>query len=134
MKVAIIAPFYSYDAAYSLCSVVKNQLEMLVSNDVEVVFINTPPILMADSTLKRPATDDTIREWIKQEHPEPGRCLFLSSQPYVSYQDTVVRQALPQGSSIETIGPACNPNLFISVHLDNLARCLYAEGKRRKIH
>lgn len=39
MKVAIIAPFYEYDEAYSLCGVVKNQLEMLLRNDIDVTLL-----------------------------------------------------------------------------------------------
>lgn len=96
-------------------------------------FVATPAILNADGALRRADTSATLRQWMKEEPELSGECLVLSSQPYVGYQDTVVRTHLPHSLYIETVGPEANPDMKLSVHLKNLAGWILWEGKRREV-
>ncbi len=79
---------------------------------------------------RRPGTKETLIEWLESQ-PEPGRCLFISSQPFCGYQDSVARTYLPSSFEIETIGPNADEEIAVSIFLDNLARWLYQEKIRR---
>ena len=101
-----------------------------LKKNVVVTFIDTPMQKKSDGTLRRPNTEDTIGSWLS-ENPKPGTCLVISNQPYVGYQDSVVRTLLPKDFYIETIGCEAYHDLPIVVHLDNITRWLYQERKRR---
>jgi hypothetical protein len=73
---------------------------------------------------QRPTTKDTILKWLKSA-PMPGKCLFISSQPFVKYQHSVICSALPDTFSCETVGSYTEAGLSLSVYLDNFARWLY---------
>lgn len=73
---------------------------------------------------QRPTTQDTLLKWL-QSAPVPGKCLFISSQPFIKYQQSVICSILPEGFSFETVGPCAEQGLALSVYLDNLARWLY---------
>lgn len=74
----------------------------------------------------RPTTQDTIIAW-QDEFPEPGRCLFISNQPYCFYQGAVVDLNLSDEFPHETVGEAANPSkLNAAVVLDSIARWLYS--------
>ena len=82
----------------------------------------------------RPNTGDTIIAWLKH-NPKPGEILAISSQPYVQYQDAVLKTLIPHGFSTETIGPATvGDSEAIAVNLDNVARILYQEQERLRIN
>ena len=72
---------------------------------------------------KRATTEDTIISWL-DNNPKPGSCLFISSQPFVMYQDTVARSILPDMFSIETVG-AESYTKNIGIQLDSTTRSLY---------
>jgi hypothetical protein len=89
--------------------------------------------------IKRPTTFDTIETWIREEKPEPGQCISISSQPYVYYQKATTYHAfqkaglLEKGFSVDAAG-ICHQNQTldhfkenIAVMLDNLTRTLNEE-------
>lgn len=78
---------------------------------------------------RRATTADTVAEWLKT-NPSPGLCLVLSNQPFVDYQNAVLKTFLPKTFQIETIGKEADPDTFFAVYLDNLARFLYQEKIR----
>jgi hypothetical protein len=92
---------------------------------VEVIVCNTPMIQNPDGTTRRANTGDTINTWLAT-NPKPGSCLCISSQPYVGYQDAVVRVYMPTSFSIDTVGNEAQET-NIAVYLDSLARWLYNE-------
>jgi len=96
--------------------------------NVAVTFINSPMKQRPDGTLTRPTTGDTIDLWLST-NPLPGSCLFISHQPYVGYQDSVVRTLMPKDFPVETVGNE-GTETNISVLLDNIARWLYQENIR----
>jgi hypothetical protein len=92
---------------------------------IPVFFVNG-----ADNNKKNANTMDTIIAWLSTK-PEPGSCLFVSSQPYVGYQDSAVRTLMPSAFKVETIGAAASKNDKITSYVDTIARWLYQEQKRR---
>ncbi len=100
---------------------------------VPLTVIDAPQIIDDRGNTKRPNTQSTIHEWLKT-NPEPGRCLAISNQPFVGYQDSVMRTELPAGFDLETVGLAL-PSVYESVALclDSLARWLYQENIRRNL-
>ncbi len=96
-----------------------------------ITFIDTPMQTKADGSLTRPTTADTVHSWLAQD-PVPGSCLAISNQPFVCYQDTVIRtylKDLHSKFSIETVGEGVSESerndLKIAVTLDAIARWLY---------
>lgn len=59
---------------------------------------------LPDGTLSRPNTETTIKEWFAS-HPTPGKCLCVSTQPFVGYQEAVAKAFAPKTFSFEGIGP-----------------------------
>jgi hypothetical protein len=98
---------------------------------VPTQIINTPMIKNSNGTMRRPTTEDTIKTFLSL-NPKSGDCLFISNQPYVSYQDAVVRTYLPQEFNLETVGSCASPTLRNAELLDNYARTLYQEKIRRE--
>jgi hypothetical protein len=89
------------------------------------------PLTVIDAKMQngRPTTKDTLLEWLKS-HPVPGRCLMISNQPYVQYQDALAKAYLPSDFIIETIGDQADENMPMSVHLDNIGRFLWVKNGR----
>ena len=89
---------------------------------------------MVNGILKRPTTPDTVLDWLKIK-PHPGLCLAISNQPYVLYQDSVLKTVLPPSFTVETIGEKMDETSYnVSLLLDNLARFLYQEAKRLNVN
>jgi len=101
--------------------------------ELPVQFIDAAMISQEDGSMRRPATDDIINDWLVT-NPVPGYCLFISTQPYVGFQDAVVKTYVPKDFNIDTVGPVYNSSLNIGIILDNLARWLYQEKKRLEKH
>jgi hypothetical protein len=78
---------------------------------------------------RRPSTKDTLLKWLSFS-PKPGSCLFVSSQPFITYQHTVIQTHLPSSFSAETVGSYTEKHLALSVYLDNLSRWLYQEKQK----
>ncbi len=93
--------------------------------NVKVIFVDAPKKLV-NGVLKRPDTLDTLVEWLK-DSPKSGKCLFVSNQPYVGYQDAVARSIMPSSYFIETIGEKASDNLIMNIYLDTVAKWLYFE-------
>lgn len=81
------------------------------------------PMIIKDGKVTRPNTQNNITEWLSRR-PKPGSCLAISNQPYVGYQDAVLRKHLPTSYSLTTVGPQADGSTKLEVHLDNLARWL----------
>lgn len=92
-------------------------------------FINTPMQRAENGTLRRANTADTIKTWLSTT-PTPGNCLFISLQPFIGYQDAVIRTLVPSSFCVETIGGTSEETM--SVYLDTLTRWLYQELQLRK--
>ena len=76
---------------------------------------------------KRPARGDTIRGWLEGS-PDLEKCLFVSNQPYCTYDTLVIRNHFPKNFSFEVVGSAADHlDVNTNILLDNLARCLYEE-------
>lgn len=99
----------------------------------KIIFIDTPMQSNGDGApMRRPNTGDTIKQWLKS-HVKPGSCLAISNQPYIGYQDSVIRTFLPESFSLETVGPRAEDDSTIAATLDSIARWLYQENIRLNI-
>lgn len=112
----------------------------------DVLFVNAP--LLGDPP-RRPTAADTISFWIDspqntnalgEEYTQfwdssvpldKARYLVISNNPFILFQHKVVQNSLRKkgitNAIIVTVGPAADPTLPLSVHLDNVARILYEE-------
>lgn len=86
---------------------------------IPLTIVDSPPAFGRD----RATTESTVIAWLKMK-PTPGHCLIFSSQPYVGYQDAILRTRLPPTFSIETVGPEGGRTLPTSVLMDNLNKWL----------
>lgn len=96
---------------------------------VTVQFIDTPMQKLPNGEFRRPNTGDTVTQWLDDKDTTPGSVLAFSNQPYVDYQDAVLRTLLPESFAVETVGAQGSGNEPVGVVLDNLARWLYQEQK-----
>ena len=119
-------------------AVAKNETEMmqLLFKEMDlpsewqsmVEFVDTPN----KSGRGRPDTVDTFLYWLK-ENPMPGRCLVVSSQPFVYRQAGNGRNALPASFTLDGIGLGfsfekyCSFPYGLTVLLDDLARWIFTE-------
>lgn len=110
-----------------------NQISLPSGFDqITIEFVDTPMQKQDNGTMRRPNTGDTIAHWLGSD-PVLGSCLFISNQPYVGYQDAVIRTYMPAAFEIDTVGAYVEPEKQqIDVALDTLARWLYQENLRRK--
>lgn len=93
--------------------------------NLKIIVIDTPLQTDKSGKIVRPSTPDTIKYWISNFNPQPGKCLAISTQPFVVYQDIVLRSYLPKSFELETVGPQDPRQITIALYLDTLARCLY---------
>lgn len=113
-----------------------------VVNNTKISFVSAEKKTVIDNNgnerVTRPTTADTVIKWITEYNPEPGHCVSISNQPYVYYQEAVMRGImkkngmLEQGFSVEGIGMSdiIDFDTFknkIAVILDNFARTIYTE-------
>lgn len=68
------------------------------------VLIDVPKVRRENGSYERPRTIDTILAWL-DTNPEAGKCLAVSTQPFVGYQGAVVHSQLPKEFESECIGP-----------------------------
>lgn len=85
------------------------------------------PMTVAGGERVEPNIADMLMEWVVRD-PAPGRCLLVSSQPYVAYHDTLARSIMPREFEIETVGKGGGTQLPAELHLHYLARWLYAQN------
>lgn len=86
--------------------------------DVEVISIK------AKKKRPRPNTEDTIRAWVEKNTQEK-KLLVISNQPFVLYQDKVIKRVLGDLHHVETVGDQIEPLVKIAVLLDTIARYFY---------
>lgn len=93
----------------------------------------------------RATTKSTAEKWIQEYQPEPGTYLAISNQPFVLYQELVVRRNMLENNKeiqIEAVGPGIsletianykmkNPKNKAAVLLDNIAKIVH---ESRNIH
>ncbi len=116
---------------YEMMRLVFEQTEFPAGfENVTFCFLNTPMQPTATGGTRRANTIDTIVHWIST-NPIPGTCLATSNQPFVGYQDSAVRSALPKNFPLETVGSKASDTLNIAVGLDNLTRWIYQENLAR---
>ncbi len=96
--------------------------------NISIVFVDTP----TPKGKSRPNTQDSIECWLKTR-PKGGSILAISSQPFINYQDTVLRCWVPEEFCLETVGSAALPEERLTVLLDNMARWLYQENIKRNL-
>jgi hypothetical protein len=105
-----------------------NQTDMPTEwNTIPIIFVDTPMQKTIGDTLRRPNTQDTINEWLKVYAPKVGSILAISNQPFIGYQDSVLRNSLPKNFLVETVGDINFDNETIPTILDVLARWIYNE-------
>jgi len=128
----------SVEALTEICDTESEAAEVLwrlapVSEDmglVPVTFVSAPMFSTA-AGIRRPTTGDSIDSWL-HSGPKPGRCLFISSQPYCLYQDAVVQMRLPAEFKAETVGDGTNGRKQnAAVVLDTIARWLYQQELKK---
>lgn len=110
---------------------------------VPMVVIDSPKEELKNGSWRRPNTAGTIRDWLAT-NPKPGTCLAISTQPFVGYQEAVVKFLLSNQYPIEAIGPGTS-NAYadasldidmnktpypLSIYLDNFAKWLLYEYLR----
>ncbi len=92
---------------------------------IPVEFIDTPMQQNTDGTIRRPSTNDIIKQWLKTK-PEYGSILLVSNQPYVGFQDATARSLLSKNFSIDSVGSKSTEQKQ-NIYLDSIARWLYQE-------
>jgi len=90
------------------------------------IFINAPNKIDAHGKIQRATTADTIAEWLKG-NPLPGRCLVISNQPHVHYQERATALLVPHEFIVEGTGAAMTEQTRVTDILDALARWIYQE-------
>jgi len=108
---------------YEMMKFIAEQADLPQDIRTRITVLNTP----MKPGGARADTQDTINTWLATK-PEPGSILAISHQPYVLYQDAVIRSLLPKNFSVETIGSAAKPNERVAMYLDSLARVIYQEN------
>lgn len=91
--------------------------------------IDSPKQILENGTVRRPTTASTVTDWLATK-PKPGSCLAVSTQPFVGYQEAVLRSLLPRSFEVEAIGPKIEQNYPLSIYLDNFAKWLKYEQER----
>lgn len=80
---------------------------------------------IVNGKVKRANTKDTIVAWLAQNPNPKGDFLAFSNQPFVLYQDLVLKTVLPKTVKLYTVGSKADSDVKMSVYLDGLARVLY---------
>jgi len=96
---------------------------------VPVVLVDIPMQMTKNQTLRRPNTADTIHGWLEKS-PAIGPVLAISNQPFVLYQESVLKTVLPSAFDLDVIGNKAEENVEAGYLLDTLARILYQEKQR----
>lgn len=109
-------------------SLIQEILQEEVLNNIQLICISVP-LENKDEKSVFPNTADTLASWLSSS-PMPGSCLFISSQPFIHYQDAIVRSMLPKHFFFETVGPMSTLEVPASILLDTVAKWLYVESQQ----
>lgn len=96
-------------------------------NIIPIIFVDTPMQVSQNGIPRRPNTQDTVEEWLKKYQPQEGSILAISNQPYIGYQDAVLRKLVSKNFAVETVGSACSDDITTTIILDSLVRWIYTE-------
>jgi hypothetical protein len=90
----------------------------------------------------RAQTRDCIQTWLKTDHVK-GNILMVSSNPYINYQEGVVKLAIKKAGleneiQVDSVGPEMrieneNIDIVLGVALDTLARTIFIEKQRQDL-
>jgi len=94
------------------------------SSDKKIVVVDVPEIKLQEGTTRRPNTEDTL-EALKNIIKEQTLPIFISNQPHIKYQDSLVRKIFDR--QYLTIGPEMPQGTQIAVVLDAFARYFYVQ-------
>ncbi len=94
-----------------------------------VLYVSAPMKEVAGKQV-RPTTQDTVECFVQQVKKDRASCLVVSSQPFVLYQDSVLKTYLPASWSVCTVGDHSSRADDVAVVLDSVARYLYQEKIR----
>ena len=75
----------------------------------------------------RPNTVTTAEELIKSYGPLEGSWIAITNQPYVPYQEAVLKRLFPKTYVGAVVGPRSVHNILCSIYLDTLARTVHNE-------
>ena len=84
---------------------------------IEVEFIEGPAVWPN----QRATTKDAGMAWLAS-CPKARSCLAISNQPYVEYQQAVLRSLLPEDYELETAGPGVSFTPSVALLLDTLGK------------
>lgn len=95
---------------------------------IPVVFLATA-MKEENGVLKRPNTEDTLITWLSKTSAACST-LFISQQPFCSYQYAIVKKCLPKEFLFDCVGDGIEntTSQAASVVLDSIARWLYVES------
>lgn len=93
---------------------------------VPSTLINAPKQMLENGVLRRPTTASTITSWLATK-PEAGSCLAISNQPFVGYQEAVLKSLLSHTFEVEAIGPRIMKDYSVAIYLDLFAKWLKYE-------
>ncbi|AIK96321.1 hypothetical protein [Candidatus Odyssella acanthamoebae] len=89
----------------------------------------------------RAQTQDCIQMWLKTDHVK-GNLLMVSSNPYINYQESVVKLAIKKAGlenniQIDSVGPGMtientDIDIVLGIALDTLARTIFTEKQQRE--
>lgn len=102
--------------------------------DVEMISLG---MVEKAGILRRPNTYDTVLAWMDAYDPKDKKILNISNNPFIHYQDAVMRKVLDDQSlleedyTLETVGPKASEHVGISIYLDTIARTLYNEDAKK---
>jgi hypothetical protein len=90
---------------------------------------------------RRATTESTVLQWLKDYSPSSGKYIAISNQPYVFYQEAVIRRTLLQAGrsdvQVQVVGPGKPAEMsqddevinLAKNLLNNLSRILYELGQ-----
>jgi len=76
---------------------------------------------------KRPGTVETLALWL-ESNPTPGRCLVITSQPFVPFHSAMLESVL--SFPFEVVGPKASENWTVTLMLDTIAKVIVAQDKK----
>ncbi len=80
------------------------------------IVIDSPKEKLSSGTYRRPNTASTIRDFLATS-PKPGDCLAISTQPFIGYQEAIIKFFLPPQFLVEAVGPGTQ-NVYPTADLD----------------
>lgn len=120
---------------FEIAKIIWGQIDLPYNlRKTKINFINAKKAEVYDSVtrkkyISRPHTIDTLVEWVKTNKVKGGYCISVSNQPFVKYQELVIRRGLLEerltNFVVEGVGPAkVKHEYLLAIYLDTIARSL----------